>query len=465
MNAPISFTDPTLDTGEVLEIPTMVDGDEVPVAESALGILNNHAHIFLIAFAVTLFITPVIRKIAISLDIIDHPDEARKTHSYPVAYLGGVAVFLGIISAIAVSYVNDLGSPQVGVPLAVVLGMVVIAFTGLVDDVSGLFPRIKLAGQLVAAAALAINEVGVHVAEGLLTPIIGPADTILFAQWGMSLTNAQVFYWVGTAIIAIFVLGGCNAANFLDGLDGLLTGVVAIVTVGLLCISILMALKPPAELLHGMDLSHARIVLCLALLGAVVGFLPHNFNPASIFLGDSGSLLLGFSCVSIILMLGDQAQTYLVFAGLIVFSLPIIDTTLAIIRRKLAGIPMSVPDDQHLHHQLKQALGGVKRAVVALYGISIIFAIVGVSLAALALLTSMRVRVVYVIAFVLFSFIGMMGLKMARLRQLQKVESKRKSRSRSSSSAKVKAADKPAPEKRTPPHTRQESSTPQPGKS
>ena len=101
----------------------------------------------------------------------------------------------------------------------------------------------------------------------------------------------------------------------------------------------------------------ARIVLCMALLGAVLGFLPHNFKPASIFLGDCGSLLLGYMCVVIILMLGEHGQTHLVFAGLIVFAVPIIDTTLAIIRRKLAGTPMSAGDDQHLHHQLKRAAG------------------------------------------------------------------------------------------------------------
>ncbi|MEE8155629.1 MAG: MraY family glycosyltransferase, partial [Phycisphaerales bacterium] len=166
--------------------------------------------------------------------------------------------------------------------------------------------------------------------------------------------------------------------------------------------------------LEAATLAGARILLCMALLGAVLGFLPHNFNPASIFLGDSGSLLLGYLCVVIILMLGEQGATHLVFAGLIVFSVPIMDTTLAIIRRWLAGTPMSAGDDQHIHHQLRHALGGVKRAVFAIYGMGFAFAILGVTLAALILRTNLRVRVIYAIALVLFGFIGLFAVKAAR---------------------------------------------------
>jgi UDP-GlcNAc:undecaprenyl-phosphate GlcNAc-1-phosphate transferase len=175
---------------------------------------------------------------------------------------------------------------------------------------------------------------------------------------------------------------------------------------------------PPAWAAEHAPLAGARIVLCLALLGAVLGFLPHNFNPATIFLGDCGSHLLGYACVVIILMLGEYGQTHLVFAGLIVFSLPIMDTTLAIIRRWLAGTPMAAADDEHMHHQLKRALG-VKQAVFAIYGIGFGFAVVGVTLAALVMLTQLRVRVVYAVALVLFGFIGVIAVKAARRKQLE----------------------------------------------
>ena len=174
-------------------------------------------------------------------------------------------------------------------------------------------------------------------------------------------------------------------------------------------------LRAPLPAEAGSDtLAGARIVLCLAVLGAVLGFIPHNFNPASIFLGDCGSHLLGYVCVVIILMFGESGETHLVFAGLIIFAVPIMDTMLAIIRRWLAGRPMSVGDDQHMHHQLKRALGGVQRAVFAMYAIAAVFAVVGVSLAALVKTTELRYRVVYAIAMVLFGFVGVIAVKTAR---------------------------------------------------
>lgn len=398
-------------------------GDELPsVAVSAINLLNSYVLIFLAAFMVTLLTTPLVRRMAVASGIIDQPDKARKLHEYPVAYLGGVAVFFGLIVAIGVSYVY--AEPDVmhyqPVPIAIVVGMLAIALTGFADDVWGFDPRLKIAGQLVAAAALAIEEVGVKVAAGALKPLFGAENLMILIPTPIGAIPFDVVYWVGTALIAIFVLGGCNATNLIDGLDGLLSGVVAIMAVGLLVISLLMVplSGPETAASAAASLDGARIVLCLALLGAVLGFLPHNFNPATIFLGDCGSLLLGYVCVVIILTFGDMGQTHLVFAGMIIFAVPIMDTTLAIIRRKLAGTPMSAADDQHIHHQLKRALGGVKRAVLALYGITAIFAAIGVTLAALVIQTGMRVRFIYVIAFVVFSFIGVIAVKAARRQQL-----------------------------------------------
>ncbi|MCZ6542756.1 MAG: MraY family glycosyltransferase [Planctomycetota bacterium] len=399
-----------------------------PIVVSALGLLNSYAAIFIVAFLVTLLCTPLVRWLALAGNVTDQPDGARKAHRYPVAYLGGVAVFLGLLVAVAVSYVymDGLAATYAPVPMAIVLGMAAIMFTGLADDVWGLGPRLKIAGQLVAAAALAYHHIGVRVASGLLMPVAGWLDPLLGSENlvfdiplpGGGAVTLDLIYWTGTALIAIFVLGGCNSANLLDGLDGLLSGVVAIVAFGLLAISLLMALRVlPTDANPDEALGGARVVLCLALLGAVLGFLPHNFNPASIFLGDCGSLLLGYVCVVIILMLGEYGHTHLVFAGLVVFSVPIMDTTLTIIRRWLAGTPISAADDQHLHHQLKRALGGVKRAVSAVYGLSVAFAIVGVTLAALVMRTQLRVRVVYAVALVLFGSILVIAVKVASRRR------------------------------------------------
>lgn len=399
------------------------------IATSAISLLNTYAPVLITAFLVTLLATPPVRRLAERWGIVDRPDTTRKLHAYPVPYLGGIAVFLGLLAAIGVSYmmVHEVPSSFMPVPLAIVVGMVAITFTGLADDVWGWDPRLKIAGQLVAAAALAIENVGVNVAEGLLVPVFGPENLILHipSPWGA--LPVDVVYWVGTGIIAVFVLGGCNSANLIDGLDGLLSGVVGIVAIGLLAISLLMVPQTPVSAIQSGDgtLAGARIVLCMALLGSVLGFLPHNFKPASIFLGDCGSLLLGYMCAVVILMLGEHGQTHLVFAGLIVFAVPIIDTTLAILRRKLAGTPMSAGDDQHLHHQLKRALGGVRRTVATLYFLSFLFAIVGVSLAALVMLTELRVRMIYTIAMILFGMVGMIAIKSARGRQRAMAEARK----------------------------------------
>ncbi len=422
MTAPAPGNGTGSQLGDAVEALT---GGLEPLAVSVVDLLNSFAIVFVGAFVVTLLATPLVRRLALAGNVTDQPDDPRKAHSSPVPYLGGVAVFLGLITAVAISYVYADGVAALyrQIPFAVVLGMVAIMFTGLADDLWGWHPRLKVAGQLVAAAALAIQDIGVRVAAGVLKPVAVWLDPVLGSENlvfviplpGGGELPVDAIYWAGTAIIAVFVIGGCNAANLVDGLDGLLSGVTAIIVVGLLCISLLMALQaPPAGDVGQDSLAGARIVLCLALLGAVLGFLPHNFNPATIFLGDCGSHLIGYLCVVIILMFGEFGQTHLVFAGLIVFSLPIMDTMLAIIRRWLAGTPMSAADDQHVHHQLKRGLGGVKKAVFAMYGFSLAFAILGVTLAALVMLTEMRVRIVYVIALVLFGFFGVIAVKAAR---------------------------------------------------
>jgi UDP-GlcNAc:undecaprenyl-phosphate GlcNAc-1-phosphate transferase len=397
----------------------IVPGIEDPnTALSAVGLLNAYVPIFAIAFLTSLLATPLVRRFAVAQGIVDRPDAVRKLHAFPIAYLGGVSIFAAIVAGVFTSYL--LAEPLVlrfePVPIAVLIGVLAIAFTGLADDVWGFDPRLKIAGQLVAAAALAVQDVGVRVAEGLLAPLIGSASLVILDLGGFAITNQDVFYWVGTALVAIFVLGGCNAANFLDGLDGLLSGTVAIMAVGFLAISIAMALAG-GEAASEESLSGARIVLSLALLGAVLGFLPYNFNPAVIFLGDCGSLLLGYLCAVLILMFGDEGKTHLVFAGLIVFSVPIIDTALAILRRRLAGVSMATADTNHIHHQLRRSLGGVKRAVFAIYGITAAFAAIGFTLAWMVLETIVRFRVIYAVAAVLFGFIAAFAFKAARRAQ------------------------------------------------
>ena len=402
--------------------------------QGALAMLLGALPAFLASLVATLAAVPVARAIALRTGVVDAPDGVRKLHGRTVAYLGGVGVFVGafvgiIAGAIASGSDVDAMPP---VPFSIVLGMVAITFTGLADDIWKFDARVKVAGQLVAAAALAIDEIGVNVAVGLLAPILGGPDDALFTLGGMVVTNGSLYYWIGTGLVAAFVLGGCNAANLLDGLDGLLSGITAVMCLGLLAMALLVVFALPPDLSQVTGSMHpmagARITLCVSLLGACLGFLVYNFNPASIFLGDAGNLLIGYMSVAIIMSFAnlrpftcpyvnrsavDHAQalaeqvpmsalpgqsagydgysTLLVMCGLAMFGLPILDTTLAIIRRRRAGVPFSVPDANHLHHRVKRSLGGsVRKAVTSLYAMEGGLVLVGLGCAALLLLVGGR---------------------------------------------------------------------------
>ncbi|MBC8200790.1 MAG: undecaprenyl/decaprenyl-phosphate alpha-N-acetylglucosaminyl 1-phosphate transferase [Planctomycetes bacterium] len=394
-----------------------------------------------IAFFVSLFATPVLRFVARKTGVVDRPDEARKLHTKPIAYLGGVAVFVSIVAGVIASYFL-VKVPMVyqPFPVVVLVGMCAIGLTGLADDIFEYFdPWWKVAGQLVAAAAMAQQGVGTRVAEGFMRGVLGISESICnypLVEAGAFMPDPITLTMItGVIIIVIFVLGACNAANLLDGLDGLLSGVVAITCIGFIAISVLIAMNMTPEDLQNIakrlpknlflsnrgesiTLIGANIVLGLSVLGAVLGFLVYNFNPASIFLGDAGSLLLGYLCIVMVLMLGESGQTYIVVAGLIVFALPILDTLLAIIRRKMAGKPMSEPDSNHIHHIIKRTLHSVKLTVLSLYGISMIFCMLGVALVYAHITESIRAWVIYLVATIIFGGISLLALHAARRHEI-----------------------------------------------
>lgn len=391
-------------------------------------LLLGYWPVLAVAFVTALVATPIARAVARKTGIVDKPNAARKLHKKPIAYLGGVAVLVAIFAGVAVGNSEFVTSPLIfrHLPIAVLVGMLAIAFTGFADDAWGWDPWLKTAGQFTAAAALSVSEVGVNVAAGLFNSVFGES------QIGFPIGDfyVDITYWVGTAIIAMFVLGACNSANLLDGLDGLLSGVVGITVIGLVTISFMVAISiTPDELTHlqtilppdwlqtrgeGVTLVGANIVLGLAVLGAILGFLVYNFNPASIFLGDTGSLLLGYVCIAMVLMLGERGQTHLVIAGLIVFALPILDTLLAIIRRKMAGKPMSEPDSNHIHHILYRKSKSVKKTVLLLYLLSTLFCLLGVALAWGHITEQFRAIVIYIVAGVIFGGISLIALNAAR---------------------------------------------------
>jgi UDP-GlcNAc:undecaprenyl-phosphate GlcNAc-1-phosphate transferase len=458
-----------------LRADILVDARESLPVMSPVNVLNKAAVILVVAFLVTLVATPLARRLALRRGIVDRPTESRKIHREPIPYLGGLAVFAGMLVAMVLArMLGDLDLGYAVMPIGITVGMIAIMLAGLGDDVGGWDPRTKIAGQLVAAAGLAISEIGIEAARGGLFPIFERIkawrnytdDSVVFEFLGevvsWSALTDGVSYWAGVALIAIFVLGFTNATNFIDGLDGLCSGVVGIFAVGILVVSVLLVplgtrivdreegaaayvpvqvdledaaaveqayrdalmagpwdsaeAVPPdlvAELDHPMIV--ARVVLAVALLGAVLGFLPWNFNPAVIFLGDCGSLMLGYLCAVLILMLGDAGRTDFVLAGLIIFALPIMDMVLAIVRRRLAGVSLTAADSEHLHHQARRAFGSVRRAVLLLYGVAAMFAALGAGLVALVM-ADVQARVIYAVAIIFFGFVGVLALKAARHR-------------------------------------------------
>ncbi|XAM01211.1 MraY family glycosyltransferase [Phycisphaeraceae bacterium D3-23] len=342
-----------------------------------------------IALAVSLILTPVMRRIALASGIVDWPDAKRKAHAKPVAYLGGVAIFLGWLAGVvyfilmlapdvfgaAVTLPEGVPEfPRESFPLSIVAGALAILITGLFDDVYGISARVKIGGQLFAAAAIASEDVGTHLVDQTFL-LLGMAE--ILPAWAP--------YWLGTAAIAGLIIGGCNALNLVDGLDGLASGITGIAAIGLGIIAILFITT--SGYADATPRGIIPLIMCLAMLGAVLGFLPYNFNPASIFMGDTGSLLLGYLTVTTILMFGDcRGWAPIMFsAGIVCFALPITDTALSIVRRKLQGRPIFAPDAMHIHHMLRRSGLSVKQAVLTMYTIAFVFAALGVTTTALRL--------------------------------------------------------------------------------
>ena len=366
--------------------------------------LGPYMGVFFVAFFVAIVLTPVMKFLALRNGIVDWPDLKRKNHAMPVAYLGGVAIFLGWVFGVFASYAitpemsitlsDNSRLFQQSFPLSILIGAGVITITGLFDDVYGIRARVKIGGQLFAAAALTWDRIGIDLTETLFGLVgLAPSETVIYIS--------------ATLLVAMFVLGACNAVNLIDGLDGLSSGVVTISMIGFLLIALLIGQHDDAAI-AALD-NPKRIVLCLAAIGAILGFLPYNFNPASIFMGDAGSLLLGFLACTAILLFGDAGgwSLKLVTASLIVFAVPITDTSLAIIRRKMRGQPIFSPDNQHLHHLLRRSGLSVKKSVFVMYFAAIVFAAIGVAMIGLDL----QWRYSLAMFFVIYGFIMVTAFK------------------------------------------------------
>ena len=379
--------------------------------------------VFYVAFLVTVLLTPVMRHLALRYGVVDEPDGRRKIHTRPIAYLGGVATFIGWMSGVLISVVvTPINSDpalvaKVWVPPGIILGAGTVVLCGLIDDVYSLTPRLKLFGQFLGAVLLfflSLDRSGflgirIDLANMLIFPLErrGWLPAIQFMHPQMYMLFASVL----SAVLAIFIImAASNAMNLLDGLDGLCSGVTSIMAVGYLALALYLACNgiPSAGVA---SMNPTRITLSLALLGAVLGFLPYNFNPASIFMGDTGSMFLGYVCGAMIIMFGNDGIFRWFLGSLVIFGLPILDTFLAIVRRKLNHRPVFSPDSGHFHHFLLKRGLSVKQAALVSYGLTGLF--VSFALVIVLIPTSLALG----IYMVLFVWLVIIAFKMGMVYQ------------------------------------------------
>lgn len=314
----------------------------------------NFASLYIMAFVLSFLIafatTPIAKKIAYKVGAIAKPRK-RDMHSKPIPRMGGIAIVAGfmITLLICIQFITVLDWKQL---IGITTGALIIFLLGFFDDIYELSAKLKFLIQILAATIVALSGVSI------------PFISIPFIE-----DSTMFLDMLSMPITVIWIVGITNAVNFIDGLDGLAAGVSSIASLCLMVLSIY----------SGYPIA---ILLTTILAGSCLGFLPYNFNPASIFMGDTGSTFLGFIlAVTSILGLLKSYTIVTIVVALLVLGLPVFDTTFAIIRRLLAGKPITAPDRGHLHHRLVDKGYSQKQAVITLYAISGVFGLSAIALA------------------------------------------------------------------------------------
>ena len=318
--------------------------------------------LFLVAALVTIMLVPAAKAIAVHFDAIDYPN-ARRVNTKPTPRMGGVAMLGGLVAAVAVAVVgtrlfgwNDLfaSHPSLDVNYAGVAVSVLFMFAvGAVDDVVGLNPKVKLAGQVVAAC--------IAVASGLLLSSIrspfGP--------------GVWYFGWAAYPLTVLYLVSFANVINLIDGLDGLAAGITAISAFTIFMLSVSTG-RPDAA------------IMAISLVGVCVGFLKSNFHPASIFMGDSGSLMLGYTLGVVSLFAVARASAFVsLLVPLLAAGVPILDTASAIVRRIRAHQPIDAPDKGHIHHRLLESGFSQRKTVLIMWAWTAALSVCGMALSLL----------------------------------------------------------------------------------
>jgi len=314
-----------------------------------------------VAFVTGLAATALCKRVALKLGIVDKPDNLVKTHKEPVAYLGGVGILTGLLTGVLFGaylmreevYFGEIFRWLLGVAA----GGTIACAIGIIDDVVDIKPWQKIAGQ--SMAALLILAAGIRPVLHYFTDPLGIS------------MSPQVEAVLGIPVVFIFVLGATNSLNLLDGLDGLCAGVTAIITLAMLGLAIHLATWGSSD--KG---DSVRVIVCLALVGGVLGFLPFNRHPAKIFMGDAGSMLLGFVMATLMILFAEGIPRWWM-ASIVVFGLPILDTGTAMARRLLNHRPVFKSDRGHIYDQMIDRGIPLRKTVAICYALAAGYAAIG----------------------------------------------------------------------------------------
>jgi len=317
-----------------------------------------------VALAISLSATPAVKWFAHRVGAMDVPKDSRRVHTHPIPRLGGLAIFVGFV--LSVVFFADITIQFRGV----LLGAVIIVAVGVVDDIMSLPALLKFFIQIIAAL--------VAVFHGVVIDIFSNPFFFSTAQY----INLK---FLSIPITVIWIVAITNSVNLIDGLDGLAVGVSTISSIAMLIIAYMVS-------------DHNVAVVLAALTGACLGFLPFNFNPAKIFMGDTGALLLGYVLATVSILGLFKFYAVVSFAvPFLVLALPLLDTSLAFFRRLLKGQNPMSPDRGHVHHRLIDMGLTQKQAVAVLFTVSGLL-----GLAAVVMTTNSKLRVlILVIAIVL----------------------------------------------------------------
>lgn len=302
---------------------------------------------YVAAAVATCALTPLAHAIALRFGALDHPNE-RKVHKTPIATWGGLAIIGGfLVGGLLAGGLHEIPTRAL---LGITAGSLLVALVGFLDDRIDISAKVKLLLQIVCVVPLLLSGVTIS----LLSHPLVRADEIILPVW---------LSWV---ITTVWVVAVTNAINLIDGLDGLAAGVSAISCVALAFIALLWGQFPVA-------------LLCATLAGAAVGFLPWNWHPARILMGDTGAYFLGYVIAAVTIQGAfKMAAAIAIFVPLLVLAVPLFDTLLSPVRRFLRGRPAFVADRDHVHHRLV-ALGlSEPRVVLAIYAVTAFCGIIAI---------------------------------------------------------------------------------------